>query len=343
MKHFKAVIYIGGMLLVSGCSSASIPRVAPIASPSLQSRLLSMIKYDAHGWYHPLPIAGEPGQYMLRDGTVITGPANDPAVLRSAALRRELSLDDDTCTNPAWSSNVTGMAPPACDSTGAFRRAYSTNRALGEGDATVYVPSQTGMPSPPGYDDDTGYIYIELWPTNNLSDPSEGGLVYDAGYDRLNLYTSDSVDGFLIGKVNFQTNTYVGFDSYVGVEWNAGEDMKWTCTGIETEAGDSTHTLYDSHATTPCPAGFELSLPNSVWVARMTTIGEKHGNHFEDGSDFKGIQWIGAGDEYYDDVLGDLAPWDQFNGFQKWPNDSTKIIVNYVDQQDETVEINFHP
>jgi hypothetical protein len=332
MKFAVPITLAAAIVALTGCSSVSVPRAPTVASIS-HSNLLSQITYDAQGFYRPVPVPGRLGMYMLRDGSIVSGPPNDPAVQQAAKLHR-VSPQIATCTDPAWSGNI----PPKCATTGAFRRAFSTDHALAGVSSELYLPSQVGMPSPPGDDGSTGFAYIELWPTSNLSNSAEGGMLYNAGSDTYTMYYSNSVDGFHTGTQTFPSGNYVTILESVDFTNSGGT---YTFLGLDTVAQEgSGDFIRDEHLTLTPPAGFN-NPPNPVWGARMTTIAQNY-NSFMDGSDFKGIQWIGAVGWYFH-TDGTIAYWSNFNGTQRWPSVVDKIIVDpLVDQDDETVEIYLH-
>lgn len=113
-------------------------------------------------------------------------------------------------------------------------------------------------------------------------------------------------------------------------------------TGYDTAGNYTTHSAVDA-----VPASEWPSDGTGVQVKRMTTIAQapsdfSSGYYF--GYDPIGngttIQWsnsqIGAGGSA-------LFTWPEGNGgTQSYPNDSSKVIVNYLDMADETDGINLH-
>jgi hypothetical protein len=347
------------LFLIAGCSSAinspvpirlaessagSYPQLVPgewlqmmlALHPNDTASLLSRyFVRPTNVGYTLTRVPGTANLYQSGDGRIFpmpdddSTPSGDGGVLVPAA--------STTCSITKWS----GSAPPPCDTTGPFRRAYSPGAYSGMS-AYIQLPStNSGMPK--GSTTVVGYVYVEAWPGVNTSN-SEYGLQYSATNNWYTQYIKS--DGHGDTNANTKAKSFRPGDKFVievqELSYAAGMCTSPPCFGGEVIDSNPTcessgFDCYDSWVINSDPA----YVINCCFWARMTSIAQSAGNNFTDGFEFKNIAWSGAELGKYPGQIGlplKFSSWTN-GGAQDWPNDTTRIIVSSYSVTSETDSI----
>lgn len=238
-----------------------------------------------------------------------------------------------------------GTTPPNCDNNGAFRRVYSLPYG-GAGSANI-VGSNSTLTMPPNSGlksgADTGYIYFEGWPGPRTTN-SEAGLVF---------YPACAIAVCLPYAVYPHYVAYLAIPKKGGTEYYFGTNYyspgDYMALYISPVTGTCIYSGKDCIAVTvqdlTCgsandPACIDKFVKvDSGWynrcciLARMTTIAQNGGNDFTNNEAFGPADWSNA---YMNGGTANPA------GTQCWPNDSTKVIVQWYGEIQENDFIYLH-
>jgi hypothetical protein len=250
---------------------------------------------------------------ILRDGTEAVLP-ND--------MWSSFPASGSACaTPPPWK----GKVPPDKDGDGPFRRVYSTPGWVGAqgivvGDGGSFQSSETG------------YAYISGWPGVGSPNNSEVGVQYNTGKQNYSFY--EAVPGqFVVGTTRWPPGDTLQI--FIAADWSGSGSCASGCV-----AG----TVYDLTCSPSGKCYDAANLPSNGWdssncclFSRMTTIAQRQCNDFTDGSMFGPVAWSAT---YM--APGSGTPF-ATAGYQRWPKDKTKIIVDFVNPQTETDSIDLHP
>jgi len=253
---------------------------------------------------------------ILADGSEVALP---PDYGDSLAGRSNLRLMGSTVPACGWSGN---NPPPCSDNTGAFRRVYS-GPGLSGADATIVggtIENPNGAP-------DQGYIYIEGWTSPNTTDSEAGIFLNQAGYY---FYYSTPQTGM---KVVSSPHFPVGDTMQLFVSSGS------KCCFIAVTLWDSTcGKLGDPNCTIEVDPNANGWVGNCCIMARMSTIGQRDGDDFTDGTEFGPSVWSGV-----QQSTGTTGPVKFVPaGYQRYPKDTSKVIVQFQDADDETDTIDLH-
>ena len=228
-----------------------------------------------------------------------------------------------TCT-PQWVGNT----PPSCDSNGPFRSVYSAPGLTGVG-ATI-IGSNFSNPSG---DADSGYIYFEGWPGPNQQSSEVGIFLSDGAYF---FYTSTPSTGMEVTETP---------------SFPVGDTMLLLLGGGTCSTGTGTclaAILEDLTCGNLPQCEILADVPATGWVescciiARMSAIAQES-NDFTNSDDFGPSVWSsvvqGVGSEGGNPDDPPFVP----AGYQDWPNDTTRIVVDFTDADDETDTIDLLP
>jgi len=229
--------------------------------------------------------------------------------------------------------------------TGALRRVWS-DPGSSQVQTNVYLPCSASNFS--GAPNATGYVYEGGFGVSY--DSLDAGFEYSFINDYYSLFTRDAAyDGTTQIPADgnpFQCDQTVTLDFYSLADANDPTISPQTviaATGYDTTGTYTTHSAVDTVPNTEWPATGQ-----GVQVKRMTTIAQSPSDFtsgyyfgYDPASGGPTIAWTGS-------QIGasgtPLFYWPNSNGgTQSYPNDPTKVIVNYQDQADETDGINLHP
>jgi hypothetical protein len=272
--------------------------------------------------------------------TVITPEGDEIALPPDYQSGAERESAPPPCS---WS----GYDPPDCSgNTGAFRRVYNPNFVSGgDGYVTTYDNSLT-LPPNIGEDEggDTGYDYIEGWPASGpdetLGSNSEGGIYFVPACLTGTGPCAD--DG---GVHNAYYRAYVaepGGEYYYGTHhFTPGDTMLIDVSAGDSTSGNANHIgviVYDTSCPTTENCNDLFLLADYGWtgpcciMARMTTIAQDGGDNFTSGEEYGPQQWYSA------DLGGGTNPY----GYQCWPKDESRVIVDFDSETQETDTIDLH-
>jgi hypothetical protein len=286
----------------------------------------------SRAFYTPSLVPTTSNLYEAEDGSTFAAPSADSAAPSATS----------TCSMTKW----TGNAPPSCDSTGPFRRAYSPGSYSGMYAYFTLPSSQSGMPKGPNpKNGDTGFVYVEAWPGVNATN-SEYGLQYSAANNWYTQYLRSN-GAYLLNKNTKAASFRPGGSFVINVveqAYVAGECSSPPCFDGEvidmgSDCDSSGYDCYDSFVENKDPA----FIVNCCYWARMTTIAQTS-NIFNDGSLFSNIAWSNSELGKYPGTNGppdNYSTWTN-GGAQNWPSDSTRIIVTNYSVSNETDTIDLH-
>ena len=263
-----------------------------------------------------------------------------------------------------------GQTPAPSTSNGAFRRVFS-KPGYDYTNGTVYLPcdsatfqSQT-QPDGTTKEIEGGWAYTGGWGIG------AGGYAVDAGFQRSSTAVSPPNYAPFI-KLQGQPFNYgsgvarltCGQDATYEFYSTSPSNLVLYVTGNYVDGTSGTQPIFQGGANGWGPDGGTGT--DGVVVKRMTTISQPEGwsdpnsanynpNWASDGSQwgFDGsgnpaVHWAGSQIGYLDSSGSTIYydPWtaDYTGGYQRYPDDGTKVVVNpFVSSAEETDAINLHP
>jgi len=250
-----------------------------------------------------------------------------------------------------------GDDPPACTSTGAFRRVYSGRGYFGAA-ATVTLPVTESdlaekIPNEHQLKKQVGYIYLEGWAKPGATN-YEFGLEYNEDANNYTLYShgpgkwwnpagADKGIRFTAGdKMRLSMYAYPP-GSAANSQWPQGQGCDNHDACLVVRAQDlTTRKVIVQGFNAPGWSG------NRLIFARMTSIaqeavGHQPGDIFNDGAIFGPVHWSDAELARLSGGKVHAAPW-AGGRQQDWPDDPTRVIVyNRDGQLSETDILDLHP
>jgi len=303
-------------------------------------------------WVKIQPVPGMPGYARLPDGEIILLPSVGgfknpvvPLVLGgSPSPSPSPPPTKDVCPSlPPWN----GIGPPPyCDNNGAFRRAYSNNSGYFGVAGNIGLPTVGPSPLPPPNVQSQPYVFYEAWPLTQPIAQAEVGLIYSSAHNNYTPYIS-TPDAYWADTNRFTAGQVVSVAVWAGMlcclAGNLTPAMEMYIIGSTTS--NPGYPTFDCCGPNPPAAASNYGATNCCIWARMTAIAQAKQNAFEDGMIFGPVSWqlqtvcnypVGCYRPVYPDFYWPLG------GYQSWPNDPSKIIVNFIDSGDESVTINLH-
>jgi hypothetical protein len=304
--------------LASGQSVASSASMRSARSRAAEARAFLQTNDSTDDWEAGTPMAGNPNEVQLSDGEIVNPPPDDV---------------------PTKDCGFVGYVPPACTTTGAFRRFYSQPGAsFMEG--TWDVSPSTNLPTPPPAKvAGAGYVYTEGWPTSNLSAPSEAGFAYVAQKKWFYAYLK-TPGGAMYNKKRWASSTSQQLD--IQLYGSASGQVSAVFTGTCFTPAPNGNTACTSAMNTPDPG---WNATGCCVVASMVTIAEPPpGGIFNNGFIWGPADQVDCSSMQPPAVPGNCSVPGLMDAGQRYPNNTSKIIVKEpVFPGTESDTINLHP
>jgi hypothetical protein len=320
---------------VCACSAGTVPnnqseslaRARSVASSASRQRLRSnaaearafLQSHDStNDWEAGTPIAGNPNAVQLSDGEIVNPPPDDV---------------------PTKDCGFVGNVPPACTSTGAFRRFYSSP-SVSFMEGTWDVSPITNLPTPPPAKvAGAGYVYTEGWPTSNLNTPSEAGFAYVAQKQWFYAYLK-TPSGATYNKKRWASSTSQQLD--IQLYGSATGQVSAVFTGTCFTPAPNGNTVCTSAMNTPAPG---WNADGCCIVASMVTIREpKPGGIFNNGFVWGPADQADCSSTQPPAIPGNCSVPGLMQAGQRYPNIASKIVVSEpVFPGTESDTINLHP